>query len=717
MKARTTFWFCVAALVVGSVAFGEAQVQQPTRNPDWRPTGIKMFRKLIEDRYDIEQILDLHPENFNLNEIARYRALTRAGNYRDVNEEFECKYTLFRYALAYWTTSTDNPYIQKEFEDRYLSFQDLCRKLASQHAFANREQEEKADWVKDPFRIYRYSLQICMEDLAIQLETRDNPHEPYTTAEQYIAYPSEANEKKLQNLFVTTNPFYLNKYYTWERYFYRFQFQAARQRLYAAEWERELKRYEDLLRRKEDSDGYREMLEAARRTADFAFQRLKKEGETNCLPYFSQEDALCLSHSTDDYLLKVDEEKRLAESRRASGKTKEVVVFVHGLGETRAFWGLFPELLAREDVADPSLKKYYRVYVFQYATKENSWGVDDFKADLVRFIDRIKETEGVQKVTLIAHSYGGVLSLRYLIGSDPATHKPYRDNVERFIGFAPSLHGSLVANTVVDLFGKRERKFQRELPPLFYQMPFTAGMGDLQIRQNEVGSEVNLTSFAAFDKERSLEGIPVLTVIGDPFKLFGFLSPGGSPEDDSLVKTYSANLNHRFLTGPSAGKDAGYSAAEVRYMNCDHYATIKAMNREHQGYQYATSFLRGQLLPQAYPGLFQVKYFLAAVRVAPAGAANAGKFFLQRPQLSPVGELILPEIEIKPVGPKGTEIHKADWNPASSVYFVEGNVFSGFHEGSLKLLLSAKGYESKEVDLPVAGGRTTYAIELTLEQR
>ena len=32
-------------------------------------------------------------------------------------------------------------------------------------------------------------------------------------------------------------------------------------------------------------------------------------------------------------------------------------------------------------------------------------------------------------------------------------------------------------------------------------------------------------------------------------------------------------------------------------------------------------------------------------------------------------------------------------------------------------MLSAKGYESKEVVLPVAGGRTTYAIELTLEQR
>jgi pimeloyl-ACP methyl ester carboxylesterase len=459
------------------------------------------------------------------------------------------------------------------------------------------------------------------------------------------------------------------------------------------------------------------LLEAARRNADFTLLRLKKEEETNCLPLFSEVNALYLSHSPDDYLAKVEEEKSLAESRRAAGKKKEVVVFVHGLGESRACWGLFPELLAREDVADSSLKKYYRVYVFQYATGENSWGVDDFKVDLIRFIDHIRETESVQKVTLIAHSYGGVLSLRYLIDSDPKTHKPYRDNVERFIGFAPSLHGSLVANAVVELFGRKQRRFQRELPPLFYQMPFTAGMGDLQIRQNQVGSDVNLTSFEALDKERSLEGIPALTVIGDPFKLFGFLAPGGSPEDDSLVKTYSANLNHRFLLGPSAQKDGGYSAAEVRYVNCDHYATIKAMDRQHAGYQYATSFLRGRLLPQMAPGNFKVKYFLAAVRIAAAGPANAGTFFLPRVQLSPMGDLILPAIRIEAIAPKGGGIHKTDWNSASCVYFVEGHVSGSPGEGALKLLLSGDGYVPKEVSLPVAGGRTTYAIGLTLEKK
>jgi hypothetical protein len=152
-------------------------------------------------------------------------------------------------------------------------------------------------------------------------------------------------------------------------------------------------------------------------------------------------------------------------------------------------------------------------------------------------------------------------------------------------------------------------------------------------------------------------------------------------------------------------------------MSCDHYATIKAMNRDHQGYQYATSFLRGQLLPQMAPGNFKVKYFLAAVRISPTSPATPGKFFLPRAQLSPVGDLILPAVEIKPVGQNGTEIHKADWNPASSVYFVEGHVSSSPYEGQLKLRLSADGYESKEVDLPVAGGRTTYAIELTLEKR
>jgi len=185
------------------------------------------------------------------------------------------------------------------------------------------------------------------------------------------------------------------------------------------------------------------------------------------------------------------------------------------------------------------------------------------------------------------------------------------------------------------------------------------------------------------------------------------------------VKTFSANLNHFFMDGGSGEKDIGYAGAEVRYADHTHFPIIKAMDRRHIGYRYATSFLRGELLPQVSPRDFQVKYFLAAVKVFPAHTSERSfpPPFLPRQQKSPQGTLILPALAIKALPPKGVELHNDQWNPATGVYFVEGNVSTGESRQNLKLRLSANGYEPKELNLPVMGGRVTYAVGITLNKR
>jgi hypothetical protein len=705
--------------VNGSTLVGEEKTLPYIENPNWRPAASKLLEVVTGDRYETEHILDLRPENFDELQIERYRALARTNRFRDVNREFECKYMLFRYALSRWIFTTDDPYTEKQFKERYLSFQDLCRRLDRQHAFSDCQQVEQADWVKDPFEVYRYFLFVYLDELALQLDTRENPKRPYTLAEDYIDYPCATNTRQLKDAFFLINRYFESANYTWNRYISQPKFELARQKLYVGEWEQEKKRYWALLQQKRDSIGYREALEEARQSANYTYTRLRKEGETNCLSYFSKVDALYLSHSLDDYFKKVDEEKQIAERREAAAKQKEVVIFVHGLGQDRTCWGLFPELLAREDLADAGLKKYYSVYVFQYTTQEKSEGVEDFKVGLAHFIDHVRETEKAQKVTLIGHSFGGVLALRYLTDNDPKTGRPYRENVDRFIAFAPSLHGSHVANMMVEMFGKKEEQFRRDLPPFSHGMPFVGKMGDLQIVQNQIGSEVNLSSFETLDRRKCLDGIKALTIIGDPFTLAGIFSPGGRSENDGLVKTFSANLNHFFMDGGSGEKDIGYAGAEVRYADYRHFPMIKAMDRKHIGYRYATSFLRGELLPQVSPRDFQVKYFLAAIRVFPAGRASFGRFFLPRPQKSPQGGLILPALAIKASPARGAttptvELHQDQWNLGTGVYFVEGHVSGGQSKANLKLRLSAEGYEPKELDLPVMGGRVTYATGITL---
>lgn len=712
----------LALLLVGAgLSLAQERTVPITLDRNWRPAASKLLETAIGNRYETDDILTLFPQDFDMGQLEKLRTMALTNRFKDVNEEFECKYTLFRYALSRWATSTDDAHIDREFKRRYISFQDLCRRLYRRHAFANAEQERKAEWVKDPYDVYSYFLYVYLDELALQLDTRENPTGATTLAEDYLKYPSETNQKQLQQLFFSINRNFESRNYTWSRYINKYKFQVARKTLFAGEWQRDMDIYHHLLSRKGDSRGYREALEEARRSAQFSYERLKKESDTNCLPYFSKVNAFYLSDTVDDYPVRVAEEEQLEKARAQAGRKGEVVVFIHGLGENRRCWGEFPELLAREDVADPTLKKHYHVYVFQYATEEKSKGVDDFVEELAGFIEETREKESVEKVTLIGHSFGGVISLRYLTTKDPKTGRPHRDKVSRFIGIAPSLHGSQMANLVVDVFGKKERKFERDLPLFGGGMPFVGKMGDLQIVQNQVGSGVNLASFGTLDRDKCLDPpgadrIATLIIAGDPWFPTDLFSPGGRTENDGLVKTFSANLNHVFLEGGSAEKNIGYSGAEIRYTDLKHFPIIKAMDRRHIAYRYVTSFLKGALLPQESPQQHQVEYFLAAVRVFPAGVPDPKQFFLPREQRLPTGAVLLPGLTVKPAAVGSARLHSKEWNPATGVYFVEGHIEPPAREGVVAVALSAEGYTPKELRLPVKAGQVTYAVNVVLER-
>jgi hypothetical protein len=219
------------------------------------------------------------------------------------------------------------------------------------------------------------------------------------------------------------------------------------------------------------------------------------------------------------------------------------------------------------------------------------------------------------------------------------------------------------------------------------------------------------------DRKRCLEGVKALTVIGDPFTFTGLFAPGGRPENDGLVKTFGANLNHLFLEGSSGQRDIGYTGSEVRYANEGHFPLIKAMDRKHIGYRYALSFLQGKLLPQETPEQFRIKYFLGALRVSPAGGAEPGRFLLQKKQLPADGRLILPAVEIKVSGTGNAKIHNGQWNSRSGVFFFEGHIEREPWKENLRVRISAQGFEPKEFDLPVRAGQVTYATDLTLVRR
>jgi pimeloyl-ACP methyl ester carboxylesterase len=697
-----------------------------------------------------------------------------------------------------WAEAIDDPWTRPELKRRYAEMQELCRECASRRGgFDLVEQKDLCDRVAAPFDIYYNKLRVKVNHLEEQLDLGEAAAATAssTVAREYRRRPSNDNLEKLRKIFDQVHRYYVGDRYTWTRYINKYAFQKARGDRFRKDFLDRDAEYLALLRAGKSPP--RELL-LARRRADFAFSRLKGEYVTNNLPPAGEVNAFYRARSLDDYHRLAVEEAALETARRSAGKRKEVVVFVHGLGETRAAWGGFPELLAGEDAVNPAMAdRYFKVYLFQYDTVEDSKSVEGFRNELAGFVSDVIRDEGVPRVHLIGHSLGAVLCLKY-IGheadallkgvdrTDPAgvaeaiirarIEGRYPRTVASFIAIAGSLSGSEIANIAADRFIPHERLYRASLPLFRRGVP---GYGDIQVRENQIGSEVNLASFRRLDTERPLDpaslarflpaggraaaapylpalgaaGIPSLCIVGDPVKAQSLLSRHGlmkmgevgsifrvdglfhaldslqRDEDDGLVKSYSANLNHGWLT--ENGDDIGYRGGAVRYTSYGHFSICRADSRLHPAYRYAVSFLCRGLLPQMEPERYRIDLFAVLMRFFPEGAgrpADPGSFFLpeERVVYLEKSKLLLPGARVKPAAGRGARpgpcaenvrLGRPAWNRMTGVYFCEGRVVDPGRPARAAFLVSADGYEDALVALPVRPGEATYAVDVVLKKK
>jgi len=279
-------------------------------------------------------------------------------------------------------------------------------------------------------------------------------------------------------------------------------------------------------------------------------------------------------------------------------------------------------------------------------------------------------------------------------------------------------------------------------------------VGDVQVMENQIGSSVNLTSFKRLDLERPLDpqylvnflsvedqqkyteqerdkldsmNVKVLTVIGNPFNT---MNPFKKPEDDGLVKCYSANLNHIYLDDGDGKEDIGYKKAQVRQVNVGHHQMTEVTNRNQQQYKYVVSYLTDNLIPQKDPAQYTVKNFLVIARVYPEYidyVKNPSMCFRTGAEIYYTKDerYELPKINIHAIAksPKNealkTEnayVYRVSSNIVSGVIFFEGNVSDPTKSGYAVFEIKAKGYKTKYVRLKVAGGEVTYAPNLLMEK-
>ena len=661
-------------------------------------------------------------------------------------------------AEAAWGESIDDPYTEPELEKAYQEMQCLCRRLHRRKGgFATSAEKKLCEQVNYPFTIYFNKLQVT--DLKEQLRAREKEG---TVASEYMRRPSRENEQKLKGIFEQAYRYYVGRPYTWHRYYSKYIFQKSRLHHFRREFE---KRDGEYLKAQTAGEPP-EKVALARKRAEFAYRRLKEECVDNDLPFAGEVGPFYRSSSLDDYHEMVLEEKASATKRKERGLEKEVVIFVHGLGQGRGCWGDFPTLLADDDIADPAADRYFKVYVFSYDTVEDAKSVEGFKNELAGFIDDILEAERVEKVSLIGHSFGGVLSLKYLVsmldcpqegagGTEESAGRvlscyldgPFRQRVGRFIGISPALSGSKVANINTGVFMKKEDLYRKRVPFLRGGVPFT---GDQQVEELEIGSDVNLRSFERLDTERILDPltlaawapdyrlppekrallnsdeVKVLCVIGNPWYMLML----GRIENDNRfspfsVMSYCANINQTFLVDEDASRDIGYQGAGVRYAGYNHFDMIGLDSREHPSYRYAASFLKDRLIPQIEDGTDRIRKFLTVLRFFPQGTdarLYPDSNFRPRPSIHylPGGKLTLPAIRVTEIagkkGSKNLTTGKGQWNGMTGAFFQEGSILSPKEPAVISYEISAPGYETKRVTIPVRAGQVTYAPYITLEK-
>ncbi len=666
-------------------------------------------------------------------------------------------------AQAIWEESIDDPVSDRVLGKKYQEMQDLCRDLYKRKGgFATAKQKQLCEIAQFPYEMYRNELLVKVNNLRKQLFNIDTPG---TVANDYYQRPSKSNLDKLRNIFEQVNKYYVGAPYTWNRYYHKFLFSRSRLEHARKIWEDRLTDYRVALQDKADGNA----LDIVRDRAEFAFQSLKEESKTNNLPFCGQINAFYLSRNLQDYMEKDKEWDTIALARKQAGKSKEVVIFIHGLGEDRESWKKFPMLLAQEDIADASLDRYFQVYVFRFDTVEDSKSVEGFRRELDGFIKEILKEEGVDYVNLIGHSLGGVLSLKYFVQyiddqvkedalprqeeaktkklADGYMDGHYRRPIARFIGIAPSLSGSEVANFMAGIFKRDPPLYERSLAPFQSGIPIA---GDLQVLENQIGSRVNLNSFTRLDFERPL----------DPYMLLDFMSDkdrsqysseqmeklhdmqvktmtiiGGlpivvplinRPEDDGLVKCYSANLNHIFMSDADAKSDIGYKSAAVRYIRSGHTQLIEVENRDHPTYGYVVSFLRDKLIPQKDSKADNVHDFICMLRAYPNYVSvddNPDFCFYpeERVYFTKDERLELPGLQIRVLsgaeGSSNVHVSKSSWNPFTGVCYIEGEQENPDKPAWVSLELNAPGFQRKTVHVPVSGGLVSYAVRLALSRQ
>ncbi len=420
------------------------------------------------------------------------------------------------------------------------------------------------------------------------------------------------------------------------------------------------------------------------------------------------------------------------------------VFLVHGIASKPESFGMLAEIIGEQH---DSLADGSNLYVekFQYKTQDDKIDVNKISIELADFIEeKIKSRGGIgshDKISLIAHSQGGLIATRYLLRSamgDARYHKKYLQNYFSFITLGSPLWGSkvailgtklkalarLIGLDILSDFGSTQLAQMQVTSPTIDELRYLLIEPFAQTLMQQLQSQIKFVHFA---------GMP------EPLKfLRPFVTGKNQFEDDTAVPLPSTHLDFSYYVEKSDYTNKSvinvedfystkFSTEENFYpVSAFHSPILKNGQRLHGIGYFPKNCLQKNYKYCPHPVLAPLIETLLGLRPSRRARTDYSSFAfdLRLRFEGVVNEKILQKLKLKiKKGDDFTKIGKpSEIFKRVRRFDSKGNYYlyhTGFinnpdrEAGEVSLLITLPGYVPKSVSIPVTKGRTSF-LDLTL---
>lgn len=282
------------------------------------------------------------------------------------------------------------------------------------------------------------------------------------------------------------------------------------------------------------------------------------------------------------------ERKMASDTQVEVSKPRNIIFLIHGIAGTEKTFGHMHEALTKhlndKNKNEPTYE--YIVQNFVYETKNNSNDTEMFAKDFGNAINQYflenGEIRAQDKISIIAHSQGGIVSLIWLYNAlkgDDDFNPKYAPHLDSYITLGTPFWGAKVA-LFADAMKNMVAKLGSDMP-LF---------GDRQLEDMSFGSQVIFNFRKAATDPSFLEMLQKVSQQVRPVNFGGaatsmkFLSPFAAGkkeyEDDSAVPLPSSRFDFLYASSIKPGylPDEVLGSAEFKETRFSNYHVVDALH-------------------------------------------------------------------------------------------------------------------------------------------